>query len=169
MTGTPKLLSSFLLPITVTIIIPGVLLTMSGIIDAGSFKLRSETKDVLLGLVCLGLGFTLLIGTIRLFLREGDGTLAPWAPTQKLVIKGPYRYVRNPMISGVLFIILGEAFMFHSHYVFFWFMTFFLINHLWFILGEEPNLIKRFGQEYVDYKKAVPRWFPRFTPWKGGN
>ena len=113
------------------------------------------------------MGLLLFISTIQLFIKEGEGTLAPWAPTQKLVIKGPYRFVRNPMISGVLFILLGEAFVFHATYVFYWFVTFFILNHMWFILGEEPGLIKRFGDEYMAYKKAVPRWFPRFTPWKG--
>jgi protein-S-isoprenylcysteine O-methyltransferase Ste14 len=63
----------------------------------------------ILGGVLIFLGLGLMIATIRLFMRVGKGTLAPWNPTQRLVVQGVYRHVRNPMISGVFFTLLGEA------------------------------------------------------------
>ena len=103
--------------------------------------------------------------TITLFQKKGKGTLAPWKPTQKLVIEGPYRYVRNPMISGVLCILIAESLLINSVYIFYWALFFFTINYIYFIVKEEPDLVKRFGNEYENYKKNVPRWIPLSTPW----
>jgi protein-S-isoprenylcysteine O-methyltransferase Ste14 len=91
----------------------------------------------------------------------GKGTLAPWNPTQNLVIEGPYKYVRNPMISGVFFILISEALFFSSANILLWAVLFFLINTVYFILKEEPDLEKRFGDAYRQYKKDVPRWLPK--------
>ena len=66
--------------------------------------------------------------TISLFARVGQGTLAPWDPTQRLVVLGPYRHVRNPMISGVLAILLGEAALLGSPPLLVWFGAFFAVN-----------------------------------------
>jgi protein-S-isoprenylcysteine O-methyltransferase Ste14 len=103
--------------------------------------------------------------TISLFAREGKGTLAPWDPTQRLVVRGPYRYVRNPMITGVLSILLGEAALFGSLWVLAWWLAFFAINAVYFPLIEEPGLRGRFGDEYERYRRSVPRWIPRRRPW----
>jgi len=102
--------------------------------------------------------------TISSFVHTGKGTLAPWSPPGKLVIKGPYRYVRNPMILGVLLVLLGEALGLWSESILIWAGEFVLINTISFIIYEEPNLEKRFGDDYRQYKKDVPRWLPRFTP-----
>ena len=99
----------------------------------------------------------------------GEGTLAPWMPTKKLVISGLYRYVRNPMILGVLLVLWGESILFCSYRIAIWLVVFFIINHLYFSLFEEPGLIKRFGREYVEYKKNVRRWIPRLKPWYPQN
>jgi protein-S-isoprenylcysteine O-methyltransferase Ste14 len=106
-----------------------------------------------------------LIYTITLFGRFGNGTLAPWQPTQKLVVIGPYRYVRNPMISGVFFILIGESLILHSTSILEWAGLFFLINTTYFILSEEPSLEERFGQDYRQYKRHVGRWIPRLHPY----
>lgn len=118
------------------------------------------------GLLLIVGGGLLLIGTISMFIRIGKGTLAPWSPTTKLVRSGVYAYTRNPMITGVLTILLGESIMLRSTAIFTWFLTFFIINNIYFVLFEEPGLIKRFGEEYREYRKNVPRWIPRLTPWK---
>jgi protein-S-isoprenylcysteine O-methyltransferase Ste14 len=116
-------------------------------------------------LACFAAGLSLMVSTIRLFDRVGRGTLAPWEPTQRLVVAGPYRRVRNPMISGVLLNLAGEALLFGSASIAAWLACFFAVNHVYFLLSEEPGLERRFGDEYRRYRRAVPRWIPRLRPW----
>lgn len=104
-----------------------------------------------------------------LFLNVGKGTLAPWDPTQELVASGPYAYVRNPMITGVVLILLAESLIFYSSALCIWAIVFACVNIIYFILSEEPGLRKRFGKEYEEYCKNVPRIVPRLTPWKRTN
>lgn len=148
-----------LLPFTVSVIVPYL------IID-GSIRWIPDVLwlKMIAGLIGL-VGITLLFYTIRLFGLFGNGTLAPWHPTQKLVVLGPYRYVRNPMISGVFFILTGECLFFHSSSMATWAAIFFAINTTYFFLVEEPSLEERFGEEYREYKRHVRRWIPRFTPY----
>lgn len=148
-----------LLPFTVTVIIPYLIIDRSiqWIPDVVWLKVIA---------IAMGLtGITLLFYTIRLFGLLGKGTLAPWSPTQKLVVVGPYRYVRNPMISGVFFILIGECLFFHSTSMATWAAIFFAINTTYFFFVEEPSLEQRFGEEYREYKRHVRRWIPRFTPY----
>jgi len=119
-----------------------------------------------IGLVFLISGLALFVWTVYLFWAFGKGTLAPWTPTQKLIIRGPYKYCRNPMISGVLFVLLGETFFLNSVNILIITGAFFIINAIYFILKEEPDLYKRFGKDYEAYKKSVPRWIPKFKPYK---
>jgi protein-S-isoprenylcysteine O-methyltransferase Ste14 len=104
-----------------------------------------------------------------LFARVGQGTLAPWEPTRRLVAVGPYAHVRNPMIVGVMSIIAGEATLLGSLRIGLWGVAFFAINHVYFVLSEEPGLEKRFGADYLEYKRSVPRWIPRLWPWRAGS
>jgi protein-S-isoprenylcysteine O-methyltransferase Ste14 len=121
---------------------------------------------VLTGVALIVCGLLLLQRTIGLFVRVGEGTLAPWDPTRRLVVEGPYRHARNPMISGVLCVLLGEAALFGSPPLAYWFAAFFALNAIWFVVVEEPGLRRRFGREYEAYARAVPRWLPRRTPWE---
>ena|SRR5829696_4477320 len=114
-----------------------------------------------LGLVVITLGLTLIVQTVALFATVGEGTLAPWDPTARLVVRGPYRRVRNPMISGVLGVLLGEALLLGSWPLLGWFATVFAVNAVYFPLVEEPGLRRRFGADYEAYRAAVPRWLPR--------
>ncbi len=91
----------------------------------------------------------------------GDGTLAPWSPTKKLVTTGLYAYVRNPMILGVITVLAGESISVLSFKIFLWLCIFFIVNNLFFVIYEEPNLEKRFGDHYREYKNKVPRWIPK--------
>jgi protein-S-isoprenylcysteine O-methyltransferase Ste14 len=104
----------------------------------------------------------MLVWTIVLFVKIGRGTLAPWDPTEQLVVIGPYSYVRNPMISAVLFMILGAALALNSFWIGAWVVLFFVINHFYFLFSEEPGLTRRFGRQYQEYKRQVPRWIPRW-------
>ena len=107
-----------------------------------------------------------MIKTISLFARIGKGTLAPWSPTRHLVAQGVYRHVRNPMISGVFAILLGEAAFFRSPHLLIWFLVFVAVNSIYIPLAEEPELRKRFGEDYLLYCKNVSRWIPRLKPWE---
>lgn len=160
-------IKSFILPLVVLVIIPGAILWATGFKIGWGLGLPWDAVIVLAGGISMGTGLYYLSITIRLFVNIGKGTLAPWSPTRKLVIIGPYRHVRNPMISGVLMTLLGESVAFGSIGIFIWFLLFFIVNHIYFICSEEPGLKKRFGQEYLVYKKNVPRWIPRLQPWTG--
>jgi protein-S-isoprenylcysteine O-methyltransferase Ste14 len=117
------------------------------------------------GAVITAAGLTGLILTIRMFILIGNGTIMPWDPTRKLIVVSLYRHVRNPMILSVLTIEIGEAILFASYGIATLAILFFVVNTIYFIISEEPGLEKRFGKEYVEYKKNVPRWIPRLKPW----
>ena len=124
---------------------------------------RLEWLGLLLGAIFFLGGLALFVWCLRLFARIGGGTLAPWDPTKNLVTAGPYTQTRNPMISGVVAMLLGEALFFGSAAIGLWALIFFLINHFYFIIAEEPGLEERFVRAYLDYKAKVPRWIPRRT------
>lgn len=119
------------------------------------------------GVALIAFGLFLIVRTIVLFAEVGRGTLAPWNPTKRLVIRGPYRYVRNPMISGVLFVLLGEAVLFGSLPLLVWFGLVAAVNAVYLPLVEERGLRRRFGEDYETYRANVPRWIPRLRPWDG--
>jgi protein-S-isoprenylcysteine O-methyltransferase Ste14 len=80
-------------------------------------------------------------------------------------VRGPYRYVRNPMISGVVFILLAEGLLFDSRTHFSWALIFAAANFIQIPLMEEPMLRERFGSAYDEYCRHVPRLIPRLRPW----
>jgi len=118
------------------------------------------------GVIALVIGVILFVSSLRRFATEGKGTLAPWDPPRQLVVHGPYRYVRNPMISGVIFILLGEAMLLLSKGHLWWALTFFAINAVYIPLFEEPQREGRFGDSYREYRRHVPRMLPRLRPWQ---
>jgi len=158
-----------LLPFMVIVVIPGAILWLSGPDTLNLWRSVPLTRVCLpisgCIFICLGLG--LMVTSIRLFVTVGEGTLAPWNPTQRLVVRGVYHHIRNPMISGVFFILLGEATLTASLPLFGWFLIFVIGCAIIIPLAEEPDLVKRFGEEYIAYKQNVPRWIPRLRPWEG--
>lgn len=105
-------------------------------------------------------GFGLAIACAVLFARRGEGTPAPWDPPRRLVVTGPYRYVRNPMLLGVLVGLLGEALLFASLPILLYAALLAAVAHAWIVLREEPELEARFGETYRVYRAMVPRWLP---------
>lgn len=154
-----------ILPGTALVFVPGLILYFTRNTVLGP-DLRSSAELLFwVAVLSIAAGIALSVWTALLFLRVGQGTPAPWEPPQKLVVRGPYRFVRNPMITGVLLILLGEAVLFGSWPVAVWMLVFFTANAMYFPLVEEKGLQKRFGDEYEAYKANVPRWIPRLKPW----
>lgn len=149
-----------LLPGIALVAVPGLILWAAGAMPAAMGEVRFWLA---LALAVPGVG---LAGwTMDLFRRFGNGTPAPWDPTQKLIVRGPYRYMRNPMIASVILLLAAEAVFFASPEVAVWMAVFFAANMVYFPLSEEKGLEKRFGDAYRRYKANVPRWLPRLTPW----
>ncbi len=117
--------------------------------------------------IAIGVPATILsIKCLRLFIQNGGGgTPAPWDPVQNLIIKGPYRYVRNPMLIGVIFFLFSESLFFLSIPLFIYATLFLLGNMVYFPLVEEKGLIKRYGGAYLTYMSNVPKWLPRSKPY----
>ncbi len=156
-----------LLPGIVTIVVPAALVTLGGAVNVGwSLTPPLNLLPPLFGLLLVGVGFGLLFKTVVLLATIGQGTLAPWTPTRRLVVRGIYCYVRNPMISGVLSILLGEAILLGSAPLWGWFLIALLLNLTYIPLVEEPGLARRFGEDYALYRENVPRWIPRLKPWQ---
>lgn len=149
-------LFSFILPFTVLIIVP---------LYIEKKILFHNILVTLTGCLVIASGLVIMTLTIYRFATIGQGTLAPWSPTKKLVISGLYRYVRNPMILGVFIILIGESLALLSVRILEWAVIFLLINTTYFLVYEEPGLEERFGDEYLEYKKHVRRWIPRLTPY----
>ena len=150
--------------VAAVLLCPGVVALLVPALIVWSTDGRIEPLG-LLGLPLIAVGLLLVVSTVRLFATAGRGTLAPWDPTTRLVVRGPYRYVRNPMISGVLFVLLGEAVLFGSVALLVWFGLVLAVNAVYMPLVEEPGLQRRFGGEYERYRAHVPRWIPRLRPW----
>jgi protein-S-isoprenylcysteine O-methyltransferase Ste14 len=158
------LLAIAILPFSVTVVIPLWIARRYAI----SFALATGGLLLALqfaGLVVLGVGLLFFLSSLRRFATVGKGTLAPWDPPKHLVVRGPYRFVRNPMISGVIFILAGEAMLLMSRPHAVWALIFLGMNLVYIPLFEEPFLRIRFGESYDEYCQNVPRIFPRLRPW----
>jgi protein-S-isoprenylcysteine O-methyltransferase Ste14 len=158
------LLAIAALPFVVAVLIPTWLARRNDV----SLALGASVSQIVAqipGLVFLLIGLALFLASLRRFASEGKGTLAPWDPPRRLVVNGPYRYVRNPMISGVLFVLFGEALVLLSTAHLSWAVTFFVLNGIYIPLLEEPQLRHRFGVAYDEYCRHVPRLVPRLRPW----
>ncbi len=115
-------------------------------------------------LVCAGIAA--LLEAFARFVVEGLGTPAPLAPTERLVVGGLYRYVRNPMYLAVGAIIVGQALVL-GRQILLAYAAVFAAAVVAFVRGhEEPTLVRRYGGEYDAYRRAVPAWWPRRTPWR---
>ena len=152
------------LPFTVTVLVPLWIARR----NATAFAWPATAGEIALfalGIASFAIGALLFVTTVHLFATRGRGTLAPWDPPKHLVVAGPYRYVRHPMISGVMFLLLSEAAILRSLPHLEWAATFFVINAIYLPLIEEPMLVRRFGNDYREYCRHVGRLIPRTRPW----
>jgi protein-S-isoprenylcysteine O-methyltransferase Ste14 len=120
------------------------------------------------GAVLVVAGVAALLESFARFALRGRGTPAPLLPTQRLVVSGLYRHVRNPMYVAVVSVILGQGLVLADARVIGYAAAIWTVFHL-FVLGyEEPALRRSFGAEYERYRASVPRWVPRVRPWRAG-
>lgn len=160
-------ISILFFPVTMALVVPAL------VVIAANVRPPEPGSALKLGLAIAGglliaAGLGMLIWTVILFDRLGHGTLGVGTVMGEpvhLVISGPYRHVRNPMISGVLSILLGEAALTASGWLLAWFVVFLTFQVIGIRFWEEPRLVRRFGSEYLDYRRNVPRWIPRISPW----
>jgi protein-S-isoprenylcysteine O-methyltransferase Ste14 len=123
----------------------------------GLFTKPLQTHQYL-GVLLFIPGLIVLIDCILRFLVEGRGTLSPIDPTKRLVVKGLYKYSRNPMYVGVMMMLIGEAVFFQSGNLWIYLVLIFIIFNLFIVLVEEPRLHSDFGKEYYQYCQKVRRW-----------
>jgi protein-S-isoprenylcysteine O-methyltransferase Ste14 len=124
------------------------------------------------GALLIAAGLAVLVSVFARFVTEGAGTPSPAAPTQRLIVGGAYRYVRNPMYVATAAVIVGEALAFAEPVLFAGAGAYCVALGLFGRFVEEPRLQRRFGGPYEAYRRAVPAWRPRLRPWDqsdGGN
>jgi protein-S-isoprenylcysteine O-methyltransferase Ste14 len=160
------LISILVFPVTVTLVVPA--LTVTPAQARPNLGSPLHIGLVIVGVLLIAGGLGLWTWTVFLFDRIGKGTLGLgklMGEPVHLVVEGPYRHVRNPMISGVLAILLGEAAVAASGPLLLWFAIFLTLQEIAIRIWEEPHLAQRYGSEYLDYRQNVPRWIPRISAW----
>jgi protein-S-isoprenylcysteine O-methyltransferase Ste14 len=146
---------TILQPGTVAVLIPYWLISSWGRGVAADRPLRY------LGLPLIMIGAAGLLWCIWEFFSRGRGTISPIDPPKHLVVRGLYRYVRNPMYVSVVIVLIGEAIFFLSLPVLIEAAIFIVLANLFVLLYEEPTLRRQFGESYESYSQAVGRWIPR--------
>jgi protein-S-isoprenylcysteine O-methyltransferase Ste14 len=114
----------------------------------------------ILGIVLLIAGGALVVETTTRFALHGRGTPAPWAPPERFVERGSYRFVRSPMYLGVLLLVVGQGLLLGRELLYAWAVLMWLAFTGFLVFYEEPQLARRFGESYEDYRRRVRRWIP---------
>ena len=161
------LLAIAILPFTVTVLVP-IWIAERYAVALALGRSAGQVGLQLVGVALFAVGLLLFFASLRRFATEGKGTLAPWDPPRELVLRGPYRFVRNPMISGVIFVLFGEALVLLSPLHGAWAAAFLVLNLTYIPLIEEPQLERRFGESYREYRRHVRRFLPRLRSWDRG-
>lgn len=143
----------------VLIYVPAQILTWTGIAAPSKFAVQ-RIAGALLG----GFGGAITLWCILVFAMTGGGTPAPFDPPGRLVVEGPYRYVRNPMYVGAALTLAGAALFWDAWPLLVYAVLFLLVAHLFIITYEEPTLRRSFGRTYEDYCRHVRRWWPHPAP-----
>ena len=153
------------LPGTVLIFVPTLIVMLTDNTTVAAAPVGPTSLQFWLGVLFGVPSAGLALWSMRMFVQFGAGTAAPWDPPQRLVVRGPYRHVRNPMLSGVIGLLIAESLLVGSWPLAAWAGLFALGNMIYFPFSEEPALVKRFGDDYRVYSENVRRWIPRITPW----
>ncbi|MGY1990745.1 methyltransferase family protein [Mycolicibacterium fortuitum] len=156
-------ISVLIAPATMTIFIPAVIIWLTGA-KGPDLTTTSGLLLAIAGAALIAFGLWFLVWTVILFDRIGKGALAIGSPVN-LVVEGPYRHVRNPMMTAVFCIQLGTAVATASPWLYAWFALFCTLTAIAIPVFEEPHLRRRFGARYDEYRRNVPRWIPRPTAW----
>jgi protein-S-isoprenylcysteine O-methyltransferase Ste14 len=140
----------------ILIFVPARLLSWSGIVrpDAIGWQQMAAVLIVVLGAA-------VALWCLLSFVTVGRGTPAPFDPPRRLVVQGPYRFVRNPMYIGAGLALGGASLYYASSHLLAYTALFFLIAHLFVVGYEEPTLHRTFGEAYQAYCQRVDRWWPR--------
>ena len=141
---------TILVPGTVAVVIPRAIAN-----DAVAPTLYSS-----IGFLPMALGAAIYFWCAWDFATAGQGTPAPIDPPKHLVVRGIYRFVRNPMYVGVLLVLAGESLTFQSLRILTYAAIVFVVVNLFVIFYEERALKRKFGREYEEYMRSVPRWMP---------
>ena len=137
------------------IYLPAHLLSWSGIVRPAAFE-----WEQIAGMVIGAAGALVALWCVLTFVFVGRGTPAPFDPPRRLVIQGPYRFVRNPMYIGADLALIGAALFYESIFLLGYAGLFILLAHIFVVLYEEPTLRRKFGKEYETYCLRVRRWWP---------
>jgi len=149
----------FIFVITVFILIPFACLKLDELLR---FPISLTPIDVPVGIILLVIGGVVALWSVILFLTIGKGTPVPLSPPKEFVARGTYKYTRNPMMLGAWLMLIGEALILHSLILLFFTIFVCVPGGILFVIKyEEPDLEKRFGNMYLEYKKKVPRWIPK--------
>lgn len=142
----------------VLIYVPAQLLSWSGIIRPSTIEVQQ-----IIGMIVGVIGALIALWCVFTFATIGGGTPAPFDPPRRLVIRGPYHFVRNPMYIGAGLALAGAALFYESTVLVRYLCVFFLVTHLFVIWYEEPTLRQNFREEYEAYCRRVRRWLPGLT------
>lgn len=137
------------------IFLPDRILSSTGITQPGSIGVWQ-----IAGMVLAASGAALAISCIFTFVFVGRGTPAPFDPPRRLVVRGPYRLVRNPMYLGAGLALSGAALFYQSVPLLGYAGLFLLATHMFVVWYEEPTLRRTFAGEYEAYCRRVGRWWP---------
>lgn len=137
----------------VLIYIPAAFLSWSGIVRPTGIGVQQVS-----GMIIGAAGAAVALWCVLTFATIGKGTPAPFDPPRKLVIRGPYRFVRNPMYIGAGLALAGATLFYGSLPLLIYTVAFFLVTHLFVVLYEEPTLRRTFGQDYEMYCSKIKRW-----------
>jgi protein-S-isoprenylcysteine O-methyltransferase Ste14 len=156
--------ATFLIPGSVVVLIPYFVFLQSLVIDRFSFSLTAVVATIF-----ASTGLTVLLHCIWGFALHGKGTLAPIDPPTVLVVRGLYKYTRNPMYLAVVIILLSEALFFNSLPLLVYALVVLFGFHIVVTVYEEPYLRSQFGKSYEEYVDTVPRWWISRTPFKSDS
>ena len=157
-------LRNILLTVLATILVPGLAVAAVPywILQVTRPELAPQEGvlgGILIALALWGVGMVVWVSVT--FVTKGRGTPIPNQPPRAFIAEGLYRFVRNPMYLGVLLILFAETIFFRSAWILLYAAMLWLALHTFAVLLEEPQLERRFGDAYRDYRAHTPRWLPR--------